>query len=1611
MRKRVWATAVSAALWFMLRSGSAHACLEPLLLSDNNNYINNTDICTLPTTQPGSNNGISDYVSGGSRCNGVTPSALCRDYWKFVLSDWANLTVDMDTLGSDVDLHLYNGDLNEIASSANSGTTAEQLTASGLTPGTYYVLVNMYGTADSNYRVWATVTKLCDEAATSGDLNNAYNESKVCHLPTTGTYAGNINASVDTADWWSAATSSTGKFTVRLTGLSANVDLDLYDSGPSTLLDSSAGTGSTDEWVDGGSTALSARTYYVRARAIGSASTTYTLKTFYCSEPDSSANDRNNGPFGSSICPLPTTGGVQSGAFNSSTDKEDDFWKMVLGSSGSVSVKVDLTGLSVDCDLYVYDETFQTQLGSSINTGTANESITVSLSPGTYAIWVNDYANGTTTYSLSAQIQGDSTPPGAPTSPSWSDGSTSSDLNITATWTAPTDPSGIADYRLQVCEYPSPATPNFGTCTLRYNGLIGSSATSTTLTSGQNGIALDKFYYLHVAAKDGAGNEGSYSSASGYVNTVDTAPPDFMGLEAASDPGKGGFVDLQWAAANDASPPITYNIYYSTTSGGQNYSSPTFSTTNTSYRASGLTNGTTYYFVVRAKDNLAQEDTNTVEKSAAPSANFISCYSPTNQPPHDFESNNGGWTPSSANVAWGTPTGSGGSAAGNPDPPSGYGATSGNGKVWGNNLSGDYPNNQTINLTSVAFNCANRSNIKIRYRRWLNHEGNGYDIARIQACAGGGCSFTDVWTAGATAGSGSVRDAAWFLHEVAPSPANAWDGQTSLQIRFNLTTDNAVALSGWNIDEFDIGGVSTDTTPPTFAGATSAVTTCGSGCVTVSWAAGSDASEPVTYNIYRGSTGFTPGPSNAVPPGGFTGTSYTDTGLTAGTQYCFVARARDAMGNQDTNTVERCATPTTTAPNAPTSPSQADGNDTPIAQGGSITSNTVKFTATMTDPDSDTVKLQVEVKAVGIAFTGVPTVSATTYVASGSSQTVSLSLSNGSYHWQARTMDSLGSSSVAWTAYGANTDPNDTDFTTNGSAPDLILATATDTAGTPTAGLSAGDRVILEFSSATNQATCPGVLTYLLLSSSHGWGSGPSCSWDTNQKLTITPGSGATVAAGDTITIQNAGCGSSICDSGNSNVALGSPPGISGTFDAGVRSLSVIRGTLQAFGANIWTQCTQAQSDYDSDLAGTAGDTFLGTFVLSREGAAGSGDSIYVVNSAGTDLRASAAVDTLCGGACGDGVGTVWAYTQNWGANTCAGTEKEWIWFGTTTGKMVGATFTGSAIGIETGYTGGYTGGGTACKGSAVTFNKITTGVQGDNEMIYFGAQTGAAVDYVCSVCWNNNASNTYCNTTNCTGSTAPYIYKCVDVDANPPTEDSTAMQYNASATNLRVYVAGTGARGVTEFQATTAADGLLTPDTAPATLTKNIGGGYAVYGLPWMHITQGRFYVPTASGSAGALRVFNKSDFTDYTNFTGGYTGGGGVGPSKALQPWLAHGGIFFGDDTGKLHCVVESTGAACTGFPVQPDGTNPIRSQPVVYKGVLYFSNTVGKVFAYDITTNCCTLKSPVQLTSNGYPFNLGVSLAGSLVPDLNYTYLVLGGVGGNVWYLPMWIVDPTP
>ncbi|MDH4190804.1 MAG: fibronectin type III domain-containing protein [Betaproteobacteria bacterium] len=166
------------------------------------------------------------------------------------------------------------------------------------------------------------------------------------------------------------------------------------------------------------------------------------------------------------------------------------------------------------------------------------------------------------------------------------------------------------------------------------------------LSYTDSGLAAGSTYYYVVRAMDEAGNIDS--NVVEVVASTDTTPPVFGGATGGAAAGSTSIM-VNWAAATDNITPqsgITYLIYRATTSGGQTYAAPTATAAAgaTSYTDTGLTSGVTYFYVVRARDQAGNIDTNAVQVSAA---TILDAAAPT------FAGASGAATQSSGSIAIG----------------------------------------------------------------------------------------------------------------------------------------------------------------------------------------------------------------------------------------------------------------------------------------------------------------------------------------------------------------------------------------------------------------------------------------------------------------------------------------------------------------------------------------------------------------------------------------------------------------------------------------------------------------------------------------------------------------------------------------------------------------------------------------------------------------------------------------------------------------------------------------------------------------------------------------------------------------------------------------------
>ncbi len=391
-------------------------------------------------------------------------------------------------------------------------------------------------------------------------------------------------------------------------------------------------------------------------------------------------------------------------------------------------------------------------------------------------------------------------------------------------WDAAADPSTPITYNIYYAT--SSGTQNFST----------PNQTTTNLNVTVNGLVDGTTYYFVVRAEDSEGNEdtNSVEISATPEDTTDHDPPLFAGVQTATPTGNTGEAYLSWDSATDQTTPITYNVYVGTTSGGQFFGAPFRTTTNTEIYVTGLTNGTTYFFVVRAEDNVPggeggpYEDTNTVELSVIP-------YITVDNSPPDF-----------------------------------FGVTS----ATATGTSGEI---------QLSWDTATDPSTPITYNIYY-------------ATSSGTQNFTTPNTT-TTSASGLTL-------------TGLTDGVTYY---FVVRAEDSVGNEDDNGLEQSATPNVSDTDPPVFSGLQTANGNGTAGQVVLTWSSATDPSTPITYNIYYAASS---GGQNFSTPDDTTtnATGITVTGLTNGVTYFFVVRAEDSVGNEDTNSVEHSAAPYSSGP-------------------------------------------------------------------------------------------------------------------------------------------------------------------------------------------------------------------------------------------------------------------------------------------------------------------------------------------------------------------------------------------------------------------------------------------------------------------------------------------------------------------------------------------------------------------------------------------------------------------------------------------------------------------------------------------------------------------------
>ncbi|MBN3893921.1 MAG: pre-peptidase C-terminal domain-containing protein [Nostoc sp. NOS(2021)] len=212
------------------------------------------NITTLPSS-------FSDFVNSSDNL----------DYYRLDLTTLTNsdalVDISLKPTSANADLQLLDSSGSGVQSSQQSGIATDAIRRS-LKAGVYYILVTPGTGAATNYDLSVSTTPIAADQAPNTQ-NTAKNIGVLTASQSLNEFVGNI----DTDDYYTFSLNSNSLFSLNLSNLSDNADVQLIDS-TRVVIQSSANTGTANETIN---TSLSAGTYLVRVYTSGLANTFYNL--------------------------------------------------------------------------------------------------------------------------------------------------------------------------------------------------------------------------------------------------------------------------------------------------------------------------------------------------------------------------------------------------------------------------------------------------------------------------------------------------------------------------------------------------------------------------------------------------------------------------------------------------------------------------------------------------------------------------------------------------------------------------------------------------------------------------------------------------------------------------------------------------------------------------------------------------------------------------------------------------------------------------------------------------------------------------------------------------------------------------------------------------------------------------------------------------------------------------------------------------------------------------------------------------------------------------------------------------------------------------------------
>ncbi|MFM6396020.1 MAG: PPC domain-containing protein, partial [Planktothrix sp.] len=303
------------------------------------------------------------------------------DYYKLSLTQNSNLKLDLTGLSGDAVLYLYDSEGNEITYSDN-GDTANAAIAKNLGAGLYYLKVASDGDTTYNLGVSATALTYSPANKVGNTLSQNLNIGALGTTQTFSDFVGNpYGIEQDENDFYTFSIPSASTINLKLTGLTANADLYLYDSNDYQIGESAAFS-NVDETI---SKILNPGTYRIKVSSNNGANTGYNLQATASALP-------NNGAGESFDKALPL--GILSSAISYDdwvgySIDSSDYYQFQLAQNRVVNVN--LSNVTDSIEFGIYDNSGNWIGSDSVYAGENKTLTTEQLPPGLYYVTISDY--------------------------------------------------------------------------------------------------------------------------------------------------------------------------------------------------------------------------------------------------------------------------------------------------------------------------------------------------------------------------------------------------------------------------------------------------------------------------------------------------------------------------------------------------------------------------------------------------------------------------------------------------------------------------------------------------------------------------------------------------------------------------------------------------------------------------------------------------------------------------------------------------------------------------------------------------------------------------------------------------------------------------------------------------------------------------------------------------------------------------------------------------------------------------------------------------------------------------------------------------------------------